>query len=159
MEGGFSLSGFLPNPSSLISRGKSAIQDKVSNVVESDTVKGVINKGQEVANKVGLGDKFSELKDKTISKLENVTGLSFSPPAGCPVDRIDTPMASSVLVSTAENPCKPNGTMNSLVGYVVVDSRNPSDYDKKNKNKLWYISISTSAILIGLGILYGQIDK
>ena len=107
------------------------------------------------AGAVGLGAQFNS----AVRGIENVTGLSLSSPTECPPDRIDTPTVSPVLVSTAENPCKPNGLINSLIGYVVVDSRNPSEYDTKNKNTLWYTSIGTSAVLIGLGILYGQIDK
>lgn len=150
MEGGFGL----PSLGSL----GAAAGNKAAALVQSDAAQAALNKAQEAANKVGLGDEFSKLKDSALSKLESLTGVSFSPPT-CSPDRIDTPTVSSVLVSTAENPCEPNGFINSLFSYVVVDSRNPSDYDKKNKNTLWYTSIATSAVLIGLGVLYSQIDK
>jgi hypothetical protein len=107
-----------------------------------------------LAGTVGLGEQFKT----AVTGIENLTGLSLSSPTECTPDRIDTPTVSPVLVSTAENPCKPNGFVNSLIGYVVVDSRNPSEYDTKNKNTLWYTSIGISAILIGVGVLYGQID-
>lgn len=159
MEGGFAgisiPSGLIPSPSSLISTGTKALQDQASAIAQSDTVQQGIQQGRQVATKLGVQDAYNQ----GVQRIETATGVSFSPPADCPPDRIDTPMVSDVLISTAENPCKANGIMNSLIGYVVVDSKNPSDYDKKNKNKLWYISISTSALLIGLGILYGQIDK
>jgi hypothetical protein len=154
MEGGFGLSSI----SSLGAAAKSAAGDKVAGLVQSDAAQGLINKAQGAADKVGLGDQFSKLKDSALSKLESLTGVSLSPPA-CSPDRIDTPTVSRVLISSAENPCNPNGFINSLIGYFVVDSKNPSDNDKKNKNALWYTSIAISGVLIGVGVLYGQIDK
>jgi hypothetical protein len=154
MEGGFGI----PNPSSFVDAAKSTVGNKLAETVQSDAAKELINKAQEAADKVGLGDEFSKLKDSALSKLESLTGVSLSPPA-CSPDRIDTPTVSRVLVSSAENPCKPNGFINSLIGYFVVDSKNPSDNDKKNKNALWYTSIAISGVLIGVGVLYGQIDK
>jgi hypothetical protein len=155
MEGGFGISSI----GSLGDAAKSVAGNKVAGLVQSDAAQGLLNKAEGAAGAVGLGAQFSQLKDSALKGLENLTGVSLSSPTECPPDRIDTPTVSRVLVSTAENPCKPNGFVNSLIGYVVVDSRNPSDYDKKNKNTLWYTSIGISALLIGLGVLYGQIDK
>ena len=154
----------VPSVSSLTDAAKAAAKDKAQGVatstLSSDAAKALIDKGQKAANTVGLGDKFSQLKDAAISKLEALTGLdlSLSGPTGCPPDRIDVPTVSDILVATAETPYKATTFMDKYFSYVVVDSRNPPPAETANKTTLWYISIANAALLITFGTLYGTLS-
>lgn len=166
--GGFSLPvipGLPPAPSmgSVLDAAKAAAKDKAqkvaTDVVSSNTAKSLIDKGQKAANSVGLGDKFSSMKDAAIGKLESLTGLDLSvPKGGCPPDRIDMPTPSDVLVSSADTPYPPTSFMDTYFSYVVVDSRNPPEAEKTNKTMLWYISIANTFLLITVGTLYGTLS-
>jgi hypothetical protein len=153
----------LPSLNSLkqqaIDRGKQEAQGVVTKVASSDAAKSALDTTGKLATSVGLGDQFEQLKETVASNFESVTGLSLSGPTGCPPDRIDIPTVSNVLVSTADTPYEPVNSKDAYLSYVIVDPRNPPPNETANKTKLWYISIANAVFLIGLGILYGQINK
>ena len=116
-------------------------------------------KAAQMAEKVGLKDQFDAVTDAAASKLKNLTGIDLFAPKPCAPSQIDVPPVSNVLVATAEMPYEATTTMDSFFSYVVVDSRNPPDTETTQKSRLWYISIANAVFLIGLGLMYGQINK
>lgn len=140
-------------------QAKGQVQGRVTNVMQSDSVKSGLSRAEGVAGSVGLGDQFAKAKDATIGALERATGLSFSEPVGCTPDRIDVPEESNVLLATADTPYEAKKTMDRLFSYVLVDPKNPPKSETDGKSKLWYISIANSLFLIGFGILYGEVNK
>lgn len=141
-------------------KAKAVAQDKATGLMESDKLKSGLSKAEGLAGSVGLGEQFAKAKDATIGAIEKATGLKLSTePTTCPQDRIDVPTLSDVLVATADTPHEAKTTMDGLFGYVIVDPRNPPEEQTTQKTRLWYISIANAAFLIGLGVLYGQIDK
>lgn len=139
---------------------KDKVQGAVTDAVSSDAAKSILSKAQGAANSVGLGSQFTALKDKVAGEIEKRTGLSLSSPGptGCPIDRIDVPTVSDVLIATADNPYTPITFMDKYFSYVVVDSRNPPPTETTNKTTLWYISIANAALLITFGTLYGTLS-
>lgn len=142
-----------------VDKTKAVAQDKVSGIMDSDAVKSGLAKTEGLADSVGLGDQYRKTKDAAIGAIESATGLKLSGPVGCPEDRKDVPEVSDVLLATADTPYEAKTTMDGLFSYVVVDSRNPPEAETSQKTKLWYISIANAAFLIGLGVLYGEVNK
>lgn len=160
-KGGFGLPSLSSLKDQVVDTAKSKAQSAVTDIASSDSAKAALSKVEGVAGSVGLGDQFATLKDKAIGAFESATGLKLSEPESteCPPDRIDLPEVSSVLVSTADTPYKAILRNDIYFSYVVVDARNPDPTEVANKSKLWYISIANVAFLVGLGVLYGEVNK
>ena len=140
----------LSAPASLAAAAKAqaqgAAQGVAQQVASSDAAKAV----RAGADSVGLGDELNALE----AEVGDAIGL---PAPSCPEDQIDRPTISNIPVSSADNPNDAQTTMDSFFSYVIVDSKNPSENEKKQKTNGWYISLASAAFFVGLSITYSQL--
>lgn len=136
----------LSAPASLAAAAKAqaqgAAQGAAQQVASSDAAKAV----RAGAESVGLGDELSALEERS-----GITAPS------CPKDQIDYPTISNIPVSSADNPIDAQTTMDSFFSYVIIDSKNPTETEQKQKTNAWYISLASAAFFIGLSITYSQL--